>query len=89
MENYQKNWSELVPIFYSNPEAFDFFRKDVLSYPGLDQLTRFTYQYSNEDYPRACYVGRLEEQVFLLSFRGPDPEQALTQLTQRLTVSTL
>ena len=89
MENYQKNWSELVPILYSNPEAFDFFRKDVLSYPGLDQLTRFTYQYSNEDYPRACYVGRLEEQVFLLSFRGPDPEQALTQLTQRLTVSTL
>ena len=84
MENYRKNWSELVPILYSNPEAFDFFRKDVLSYPGLDQLTRFSYQFGDEDYPRACYVGQLGSQVFLMAVRGPELEKPLDLLTERL-----
>ena len=58
--------------------------EETISYPGLDQLTRFSYQYWGEDWSRACYVGRLGSQVFVLHLRGPDLETPLDLLTERL-----
>ena len=58
--------------------------EETISHPGLGQLTRFSYQYWGEDWPRACYVGRLGSQVFVLHLRGPDLETPLDLLTERL-----
>ena len=58
--------------------------EETISYPGLDQLTRFSYQYWGEDWSRSCYVGRLGSQVFVLHLRGPDLETPLDLLTERL-----
>ena len=58
--------------------------EETISYPGLDQLTRFSYQYWGEDWSRACYVGRLGSQVFVLHLRGPDLETPLDLLAERL-----
>ena len=58
--------------------------EETISYPGLDQLTRFSYQYWGEDWSRACYVGRLGSQVFVLHLRGPDLETPLERLAARL-----
>ena len=54
-----------------------------MSYPGLDRLIRFTYQYDGEPEPRACYVGQAGDRVFSLKVRGPDPEAALELLAAR------
>ena len=84
MEEYRENWEENTPYIHDHTPAYDFLQEDVLSWPGLDQLTRFSYQFSDENYPQACYVGRLGSQVFVLSVRGPDLETPLDLLTERL-----
>ena len=84
MEEYRENWEKNTPYIHDHTPAYDFLQEDVLSWPGLDQLTRFSYQFSDENYPRACYVGRLENQVFVLSVRGPDLETPLNLLADRL-----
>lgn len=84
MEEYRDNWEETTPYIHDHTPAYDFLQEDVLPWPGLDQLTRFSYQYWGEDWPRACYVGRLGSQVFVLHLRGPDLETPLDLLTERL-----
>ena len=84
MEEYRENWEENTPYIHDHTPAYDFLQEDVLSWPGLDQLTRFYYQFSDENYPRACYVGRLGSQVFVLSVRGPELETPLDLLLERL-----
>ena len=84
LEEYQENWEENTSTLHQDTPACDFFTEGPLSYPGLDQLTRFTYQFSDEDYPRACYVGQLGEQVFLMWVRGPEVEKPLELLTERI-----
>ena len=64
--------------------AFFSVSQEAVSHPGLDALTRFSYQLYGEDWPRACYVGLLEDQVFVLSVRGPELERPLELLAQRL-----
>ena len=39
---------------------------------------------ASEDYPRACYVGQLGSQVFLMAVRGPELEKPLDLLAERL-----
>lgn len=84
MEEYRENWEKNTPYIHNNAQAFAFFREEDVTHSSLDQLTRFSYQYSDEDWPRACYVGRLENQVFVLSVRGPDLETPLNLLADRL-----
>ena len=84
MEEYRENWEENTPYIHDHTPAYDFLQEDVLSWPGLDQLTRFSYQFSDENYPRACYVGRLGSQVFVLSVRGPELETPLDLLLERM-----
>ena len=84
MEEYRDNWEETTPYIHDHTPAYDFLQEDVLPWPGLDQLTRFSYQFSDEDYPRACYVGQLGSQVFLMAVRGPELEKPLDLLAERL-----
>ena len=67
------------------PSLFEYVTEESVSYPGLDALTCFSYQYQDEDWPRACYVGRLGRQVFVLNLRGPELERPLDLLAERLT----
>ena len=84
MEAYRKNWEENTVYIHSDQPAFVFLTEEEHSYSGLDRLICFSFQYSDEDYPRACYVGQLGDQVFLLSVRGPDLEKPLSLLVERL-----
>ena len=84
MEEYRDNWEETTPYIHDHTPAYDFLQEDVLPWPGLDQLTRFSYQFSDEDFPRACYVGQLGSQVFLMAVRGPELEKPLDLLAERL-----
>lgn len=72
----------------SNPDGLnvaDFTQEEALSVPGLNGLTRFTYQYSNETTPNIVYIGWVDNRVFVLNCSGAvDGEAALTLLTQRL-----
>ena len=85
MEEYRENWEENTPYIHNHTPAFDFVEEEALSSPGLDRLTCFSYQFSDEDFPRACYVGQLGDQVFRMSLRGPELEKPLELLTERLS----
>ena len=65
-------------------DGFEAAVEETVSYPGLNQLTRFSYQRYGEDWPRACYVGRLGSQVFVLQLRGPELQKPLELLAERL-----
>ena len=72
----------------SNPDglnAADFTQEEVLSVPGLDGLTRFAYQYSDQTTANTVYIGWADNRVFVLNCSGAvDSEAALDLLVQRL-----
>ena len=86
LELYRLNWEKNVSTLHPNlPNAYDQFQEEALSYPGLDGLTRFTYQYSNKTTPSTVYIGWQEDQVFVLRCSGAvDHQAALELLVQRL-----
>ena len=86
LELYRLNWEKNVSTLHPNlPNAYDQFQEETLSYPGLDGLTRFTYQYSNKTTPNIIYIGRQEDRVFVLRCSGAvDHQAALALLVQRL-----
>ena len=72
----------------SNPDglnAADFTQEEVLSVPGLDGLTRFASQYSDQTTANTVYIGWADNRVFVLNCSGAvDSEAALDLLVQRL-----
>lgn len=86
LELYRLNWEKNVSVLHPNlPNAYDDLREEALSYPGLDGLTRFTYQHSNKTTPTTVYIGWQETQVFALNCSGAVEHQAaLELLVQRL-----
>ena len=86
LELYRLNWEKNASTLHPDlPNAYDQFQEEALSYPGLDGLTRFTYQYSNETTPNIVYIGWVDNRVFVLNCSGAvDSETALDLLTQRL-----
>ncbi len=86
LEEYRINWEENTSTLHSNlPNAFDSMAEESVSYPGLDGLTRFTYQFSDERHPNVVYIGLAGERVFVLNCSGAaDSQEALSLLVQRL-----
>lgn len=72
----------------SNPDglnAADFTQEEVLSVPGLDGLTRFTYRNPDQSATNTVYIGWADNRVFVLNCSGSvDSEAALDLLVQRL-----
>ena len=87
LEDNRRNWDKNAPILHSNnPYAFDNIKEEPLNYDGLDDLYRFTYQFSDSTSPNVCFVGRIGEMVFTLSCQQPaDGETALALLAERLS----
>ena len=86
LEEYRINWEANTSTLHSNlPNAFDSMAEESLSYPGLDGLTRFTYQFSDARHPNVVYIGLAGERVFVLNCSGAaDSQEALSLLVQRL-----
>ena len=85
LEQYRKNWEENTPFLHNHTNAFDFLQEEELSQPGLDALTRFTYQFSDESASHTVYIGLKNDRVFVLDCSGTaDTEAALRLLTERL-----
>ena len=55
-----------------------------MSQPGLDGLTRFTYQFSDESASRTVHIGLKNDRVFVLDCSAADAEAALHLLTEQL-----
>lgn len=86
LELYRLNWEKNAATLHPNlPNAYDEFQEETLSYPDLDGLTRFTYQYSNKTTLSTVYIGWADNQVFVLNCSGAaDSQAALELLIQRL-----
>lgn len=86
LELYRLNWEKNASTLHPDlPNAYDQFQEEALSYPDLDGLTRFTYQYSNETTPNIVYIGWVDNRVFVLNCSGAvDSKAALELLVQRL-----
>ena len=85
---FRADWAESYRYWEKEPRVNARplpYQEEAVSYPGLDRLIRFTYQYDGEPEPRACYVGQAGDRVFSLKVRGPDPEAALELLVRRVT----
>lgn len=87
LEKYRTNWEKNTSTLHPDlPNAYDNLREEELSYPGLDGLTRFTYQYSDKTTPSTVYIGWAGNRVFVLNCSGAaDSEAALALLVQRLS----
>ena len=85
MNDYQESWVE-NSLFNDNDQgAYAFHRKEELSWPGLDALTRFTWQYSDDTDVDTVYVGLTGERVFAFHCIGvSDPDLTLELLVSRL-----
>lgn len=85
LEQYRKNWEENTPFLHDNANAYKFLQGEELSQPGLDALTRFTYQFSDESASHTVYIGMKTNRVFVLDCSGTaDAEAALSLLLERL-----
>lgn len=86
LEFYRLNWEKNAPDLHpSLPNAYGQFQEETLSYPGLDGLTRFTSQVSNQTAPHTFYIGWADDRVFVLHGSGAvDSQAALELLVQRL-----
>ena len=86
LELYRLNWEKNAPYLHPNlPNAYGEFQEEALSYPGLDGLTRFAYQYSDQTTANTVYIGWADNRVFVLCCSGAvDSEAALDLLVQRL-----
>ena len=84
LEQYRKNWEENTPFLHDSTYAFDFFQEEEVSQPGLDGLTRFTYQFSDESASRTVHIGLKNDRVFVLDCSAADAEAALHLLTEQL-----
>ena len=86
LELYRLNWAKNAPYLNPNlPNAYGEFQEEALSYPGLDGLTRFAYQYSDQTTANTVYIGWADNRVFVLRCSGAvDSEAALDLLVQRL-----
>ena len=86
LEEYRINWEENASALHPNlPSAYDFTREEELTHPGLDGLTRFVYQYSDETHPNVVYIGLAGHRVFVLNCDGAvDGDTALALLVRRL-----
>lgn len=86
LEEYGINQGKLAILHgEENPVIFDYIREETLTHPGLDGLTRFTYQLSDQPQPNVVYIGLAGERVFLLNCSGAaDSQEALSLLAQRL-----
>ena len=85
LNDYQESWVE-NSLFNDNDQgAYVFHRKEELSWPGLDALTRFTWQYAGETDVDTVYVGLAGERVFAFHCIGvSDPDIALELFVSRL-----
>lgn len=86
LELYRLNWEKNAPYLHpSLPNAYGEFQEEALSYPGLDGLTRFISQVSNQTAPHTFYIGWADDRVFVLHCSGAvDSKAALELLVQRL-----
>lgn len=86
LELYRLNSEKNAPYLHPNlPNAYGEFQEEALSYPGLDGLTRFISQVSNQTAPHTFYIGWADDRVFVLHCSGAvDSEAALDLLVQRL-----
>lgn len=86
LELYRLNWEKNAPYLHPNlPNAYDFMEEEELTRPGLDGLTRFAYQYSDQTTANTVYIGWADNRVFVLRCSGAvDREAALELLVQRL-----
>lgn len=86
LELYRLNWEKNASTLHPDlQKAYVFLAEEELPYPGLDGLTRFTCQYSNQTAASTVYIGWADNRVFVLHCSGAlDSETALTLLTQRL-----
>lgn len=86
LELYRLNWEKNAPYLNPNlPNAYGEFQEEALSYPGLDGLTRFISQISNQTAPHTFYIGWADDRVFVLHCPGAvDSKAALELLVQRL-----
>lgn len=86
LETYRINWEENTSTLHPNlPNAYDYTQEEKLTYPGLDGLTRFVYQYSDETHPNVVYIGLAGDRVFVLNCDGAvNGDTALALLVQRL-----
>lgn len=87
LETYRINWEENTSTLHPNlPNAYDYTQEEKLTYPGLDGLTRFVYQFSDETHPNVVYIGLAGDRVFVLNCDGAvNGDIALALLVQRLT----
>lgn len=86
LESYRINWEENTSTLHPNlPNAYDYTQEEELTYPGLDGLTRFVYQFSDETHPNVVYIGLAGDRVFVLNCEGAvNGDTALALLVQRL-----
>ena len=87
LEEYRVNWEENTSTLHMDtPNAYTFIQEEELSYPGLDGLTRFVYQFSDKNTWNTVYIGLAGDQVFVLNCSGAvDSDAALKLLAARLT----
>ena len=86
LEEYRVNWEENASTLHPDlPDAYVFLEEEALSHPGLDALTCFTYQFSDEAAPDTVWIGLAGDRVFVLNCSGAvDSAAALSLLTERL-----
>lgn len=86
LESYRINREENTSTLHPNlPNAYDYTQEEELTYPGLDGLTRFVYQFSDETHPNVVYIGLAGDRVFVLNCEGAvNGDTALALLVQRL-----
>ena len=84
LEEYRENWEESTPFLHDNGDAFDFLREEEIT-SVLDDLTCFTYQFSDENAAHSVYIGLKNDRVFVLDCSGAaDGGLALGLLLERL-----
>ena len=86
LEKYRISWGENASTLHPDlPTAYDYTREEALPCPGLEGLTRFVYQFSDETVPNTVYIGLAGDRVFVLNCSGAvDSEAALDLLVRRL-----
>ncbi len=86
LENYRQNWEENTSSLHQNqPNAYAFLEEETFTAPAFDALTRFTYQFSEEETKNTVYIGLREDCVWILKcFEAADGDAALEKIMQRI-----